>query len=382
MPINDYQEINYKNGASGGTPLNASNLEHNDDQVNLLTDILRGMEQALGTGDIIDMLHTLATTPTFSYIDMVNGVAAAHQIGRMYYHSDDDTINLCHANNVIQQIGEELYARTINLTGATIPNGSVIGYVGTTGESIGLYIADGSLPPSWVYGLATQDIDNESKGRITTFGRVRGLNTSGFSYRQPVWASPTIPGGLTNIKPTAPHLAIQIGVVTKVGVSDGEIFVRPIIEQQLYYGSFARTTDLTPALTNTPYAIEFNATNISNGVTIGAIPSRIIVQHSGYYEFDVSFQLSSSNSSAKKVYMWFRKNGVDVPNTLLVRSLESSSAIAVQSRSIDLSLNAGDYIELIWAADSTAVMLDARAPIGFVAPSAPSVFLTVDQVQQ
>jgi len=82
--------------------------------------------------------------------------------------------------------------------------------------------------------------------------------------------------------------------------------------------------------------------------------------------------------------MWFRKNGVDVPNTTLIRSLESGTAVAVQSRTFTESLNANDYIELVWASDNVGVSLDARtadvaAPF---APAAPAVTLIVNQSQQ
>lgn len=319
-------------------------------------------------------------TISYDAVDFDTNHPHQYKVGRLAWDVNDDTLNLGHSGGVIQQIGEELYARVTNTTGSTITNGQFIGLSGT-GTSVTPFIANASVPPLYSIGVATQDIPNGERGRLTVWGRVRGLNTSSWVVGSILYASPTIAGALTTTKPTAPNLVIPVGVVTASDITEGEIFVRPLIEQQLYYGAFIKTATTSPAAIDTAYPITFDTTQVSNGVAIGSLTSRIVAAHSGLYSFNASFQLVSGNSSVKNVWMWFRKNGVDVPNSSIIRSLESGTAVATQSRSQFFSLNAGDYIELMWAADNTNVTLDARAATGF-APAAPSCVLTVEQVQQ
>lgn len=348
-----YTKTVWENSPSTNSPINAENLNKIEAQLE---------------------------APAVLHVDFDTTNNPVHQVGRINWNNIDDTLEIDHSGGVIQQVGEETYARVTNNTGSAFSNGDLIGLTGT-GTAVGKYVADGSSPPIYAIGLATQDIANGARGRLTVYGRVRGLNTSSYVVGDVVYANPSIAGGLTKIKPTAPNIVLPIGVVTNAHATDGEIFVRPVLDQQLYYGSFARVSDLSPALADTAYAIELNQTSVSNGVSLGTPPSRIKVDHSGLYAFNVSFQLASTNSSIKNVRMWFRKNGVDVANSTIVRSLESGTAIGTQSRSMFFSLAANDYIELMWASDNVNVNLDAIVGNAY-SPAAPAVLVTVDQIQQ
>ena len=74
-----------------------------------------------------------------------------------------------------------------------------------------------------------------------------------------LYASPTTAGALTNIKPTPPDFSIPVGAVVFARAVDGWIFSRPILEQQQYYGQFARTTNAALIAANTAYVVEFDA---------------------------------------------------------------------------------------------------------------------------
>lgn len=313
----------------------------------------------------------------FDYIDLNPNSPHANKVARLSYGTDD-TLNIDHKDGVVQQVGEEIFIQVTNTTGSTILNGSLVGLTGS-GTAISLYNANGSVPPMYVLGLATHNILSGARGRVTQFGRVRGVNTSGLAVGV-VYANPAVIGGLTSVKPTAPNAVIPVGVVTLSSVN-GEIFVRPILEQQRYYGAFAKTVSATLASTNTATAITFNVTTVSNGVSIGSPTSRIIASRSGLYNLSMSFQLESSSSSVKDIYLWVRKNGVDLPNSTIIHSLESNSAKTVQSRSMTISLNANDYIELYWASPDNGVSLSAISATSF-SPSTPSVILSVNQIQQ
>jgi len=147
-----------------------------------------------------------------------------------------------------------------------------------------------------------------------------------------------------------------------------------------FYGQFKKTTSVSPAATNTAYAITFDTTEESNKVSIGSPASRIVVEEAGIYNFSAHFTVLSNNASAKTVYFWFRKNGVDVSASAFLSTSDINGGHMASGRDDFFSLVAGDYIELMWAADSTNLELHASAATGF-APSGPSCLLSVMQVQ-
>jgi hypothetical protein len=147
-----------------------------------------------------------------------------------------------------------------------------------------------------------------------------------------------------------------------------------------FYGQFKKTTSVSPAAANTAYAITFDTTEESNGVSIGTPASRIVVTEAGIYNFSAHFTVLSNNSSAKTTYFWFRKNGTDVSASTFLSTSDINGGHMASGRDDFFSLVAGDYIELMWAADSTNLELHASAATAF-APSGPSCLLSVMQVQ-
>ena len=395
MPVQPYSEVDYQNGVSGGTPLNALNLNKTDDQVGLLTNLFTSIQTILGTDLIPDfesfvlLVRNIAQTynnnnESWDYFQLTQNPTIISQVAQLFWSTATDTLNVVHSGGVVQQVGEETFIYTTNTTGSTILNGELIGLDPTT-DGIVRYLANGATNPIYFLGVATQNIPVGQKGRLTVFGRVRGLNTSAFQFRKDLYASPSVAGGMTNTKPTAPNVVMDIGLTTIVDAVDGEIFVRPIFEQQRYFGSFVRNTDATLTTANTETPIVFNTTLLANGVSIsGANPSRIVVAHSGYYSFNFSCQLASTNASIKNVKFWYKVNGVTVPYSTMRRALETGTANTVQTRVTELSLNANDYVEIVWASDNTNVILDAiiADTVAPFAPVTPSATLQVTQVQQ
>jgi len=94
-------------------------------------------------------------------------------------------------------------------------------------------VADGSVPPEYMMGVATEDIPDNEFGYVTSFGLVRGFNTTGAPYGE-VWADgdllyfdPATPGDWTNVQPSAPNIAVPVAVVVNAGGGgSGSIFVR------------------------------------------------------------------------------------------------------------------------------------------------------------
>lgn len=319
-----------------------------------------------------------------NYVDFEQDAPFTRQIARAGWNTSDQTLDLGMDYGVTQQIGQETYARVRNSTGVTIPNGTAVGFVGaaTDALSVAPYLADGSSPSLYILGIMTHDLpDSGEKGYCTTWGFVRDLDTSAFSAGDVLYVSSTVAGELTNVKPTAPANVIPIAAVVVSDATAGVIFVRPTITQMQYYGVFSKTSDQTPASANTAYALTFDATDISNGVVIGTPTSRIVVPQSGLYNFNVSVQITSGNTSAKNVWVWFRKNGTDIANSARLVTININNGYVPVSFSEPVSMTASQYVEVMFAADDTAITIDNVASTAF-APAAPAVALEVTQIQQ
>ena len=345
-------------------------------QISRLADAL----ELVANGPATQNNNSVAT----DYIDLSESPAPTSKTRRLAWSTTDQTLNLGMAYGVTQQIGQETYARVGNTTGSTIPNGTVVGFAGATSNAllVAPYLADGSQPTLYILGVMTHDLpDSGQKGYCTTWGFVRDLDTSAFSPGDLLYASPTVAGALTNIKPTAPDNVIPLAACITSSATTGVIFVRPTIQQMQYYGVFTKTTDQTPAAINTEYLLTFDNTQISNGVTIGGTTSQIIVPESGLYQFDATVQLTSGSSSSKNIWVWWKKNGTAIANSARLVTSDVNNGYIPIALNETISLAANEYVELAFAADSTNVTVDSVASTAF-APAAPAVVLSVTQVQQ
>lgn len=130
--------------------------------------------------------------------------------------------------NVTQQIGAEQLAYVKNNTGATIANGSVVYPNGSTGTNnlILKAQANAESTSTKTFGVVTEDIPNGGHGWVTTFGMVHDINTSGLTEGASVYLSPTVAGGMTSTKPSAPNHMVLVGFCVRSHAVNGSIFVK------------------------------------------------------------------------------------------------------------------------------------------------------------
>jgi hypothetical protein len=328
----------------------------------------------------------ISTTPTFDYIDFNKTATVTGQEARATWNNTDKTLDLGMDYGVTQQIGLETYARVQNSTGVTIPNGTVVGFAGVGVDNtlqVAPYLADGATPTLYVLGVMTHALpDSGQKGYCATWGYVRDVNTSGFTVGDVLYASPTVAGAFTNVKPTAPNNVVPVAAVLKVSATVGVIFVRPTIQQQLYYGEFTKTNSQSPAVINTAYALTFNTTQIANGVYVGVTTSQVYVDQAGLYNLAVSVQATSGNASQKSVWVWLRVNGTtDLPNSARVASITLNGGYLVVTLNAIASLLANDFVEVMYSADNTNISIATVAATAF-APAAPAAIITITQTEQ
>lgn len=331
-----------------------------------------------------DFNTQVANGGPFDFIDFNKLATYTSQEARLGWNDTDKTLNLGMDYGVTQQIGQETYARVGNTTGSTIPNGSVVGFAGATADAllVAPYLADGSSPSLYILGVMTHDLpDSGDKGYCTTWGFVRDLDTSAFTAGDILYASPSVAGGLTKVKPTAPDNVIPVAACIVSDATAGVIFVRPTITQMQYYGVFAKDADTSPVAADTAYPITFDTTRLSNGVVIGTPASRIVVPQSGLYQFAATLQFISNTAADKNIWVWFRKNGTDIPSSARIVTVSINGAYTPISLNESVSLATNGYVELVYASSSTNVTLDAVPATAF-APIAPAVVLEVTQPQQ
>jgi hypothetical protein len=142
------------------------------------------------------------------------------------------------------------------------------------------------------------------------------------------------------------------------------------------YGSFYDTTTQTATTINTAKAVTFNNTDLTNGVYLGTPTSRVYVDTPGIYNFDTSFQLDKTAGGVGLFYLWFRLNGVDVPDSASQIRIQGNNAEIFSSLNYFFNLNAGDYVELMFSVDDLTVELLAEAAAA-PHPGVPSIILTV-----
>jgi len=145
------------------------------------------------------------------------------------------------------------------------------------------------------------------------------------------------------------------------------------------YGNLWQPATQTLTSANTATAVVFATISPAYGVSIGSPASRVVVADTGVYDVQFSAQVDNSSGGDQQVWIWPRVNGTDVPDSASTLRIKGNDNEIVASWNFMLSLTAGQYVELMWAADSTNVIL-LGASATSVYPAIPAVILTVNEV--
>lgn len=156
-------------------------------------------------------------------------------------------------------------------------------------------------------------------------------------------------------------------------VSKNGEFRQIVLEDGHYDGTIS--TDQTAASTNTAYALTFTE-DLAEGITNGTPASRLVVDEAGQYSVTYSMQMASTSASTVRMWFWVRINGTDVPKSAMENTLHQNGSTLVVTKSAILQLSAGDYIEVMWATNSTSGYLEAVAATAF-APATPSATISM-----
>jgi predicted heme/steroid binding protein len=153
--------------------------------------------------------------------------------GTMFWSADDETVDLVMDAGVTQKIGQETFYLVKNQTGTAIPKGTVVRADGTVGSSgrilIAPFLANGTFPSKFCIGVTAETIANGANGFVTSFGKIRQINTASYTEGTVLYASPTSAGGFTTTAPQAPNNIVTIAIVITSSTNNGAIFVSPIL---------------------------------------------------------------------------------------------------------------------------------------------------------
>jgi hypothetical protein len=118
------------------------------------------------------------------------------------------------------------------------------------------------------------------------------------------------------------------------------------------------------------------------GVGISVVSgSRITFANAGTYMLTPSIQFANSASTNYTATVWFRKNGANIANSASVVSVPkvADGGLTLLTVAVIETVTAGQYIEMVWLTQNTAVTVDATAA-GAVAPAVPSVLVPVVRI--
>jgi len=141
-----------------------------------------------------------------------------------------------------------------------------------------------------------------------------------------------------------------------------------------------RTTAQTAASADTAYSITYDAP--SNKFKIDRDASnneRIVFEEAGEYLLSFTAEITTSAAADIKFYFWPAKNGTNISNLTMVKTVHNNGGVMLASRVFLLELAANDYIEMKWAVSSTNGSLGVTAATSF-SPASPSSTLAITRI--
>ena len=150
------------------------------------------------------------------------------------------------------------------------------------------------------------------------------------------------------------------------------------------YGSFYSTQTQTN-VASTARSMSLNTTDITNGVSISGSTNPyntyIKTENAGVYDIQFSAQVDKTDSGTDEIWIWLRKNGINVTDSATSIQLVGNGSHYVAAWNFFVNAAANDYFQLMWYSPDANVRLHAETGFGVV-PGIPSLIVTVNRVDQ
>jgi hypothetical protein len=151
------------------------------------------------------------------------------------------------------------------------------------------------------------------------------------------------------------------------------------------YGAFQNNATITLSTVNTPTLVPMLVTGYANGMY--SVPGDgIHVQQAGLYNYQFSIQLRNTDTQIHDAFVWLRKNGVDIVDTMSAFSITSRhggvDGYVIGAANFFIDMVDGDYVEMWWAASSTQIEMYSIPAISspYTRPLSPAVVATLSFV--
>jgi hypothetical protein len=156
------------------------------------------------------------------------------------------------------------------------------------------------------------------------------------------------------------------------------------------------STDQLATEADTPTVIKWDTLESGNGFTLNA-PGSATALVSGIYKITFSLQFVNTDNAIHNAAVWLKVNNVDVPRSTTVFTLQARKSAGVFNfvcaySEVVFSLEAGDELELYWAADAAFRVSPAREGIyiealaaqtsPYVRPAVPSAIGSITFVSR
>jgi len=215
--------------------------------------------------------------------------------------------------------------------------------------------------------------NNQSERAIGYWANVYGNNNSNWAFYTEAGDSlfkNTQVNGTFNLNNNA-------NISGNVNVS-GNFYVEKNVSFIVPYGQYADMNTETVASANTGYAFKFNQTEDDWMINKSIDGMNFSVMIPGDYEIILS--VTTESSSANQVaYVWFEKNGVNVPRSATPYQFKATNAIALIPVSFIIDLNTTDKLRIMYGADSTSVIFPYLTNTSF-SPEVPSVIMSMKYI--
>lgn len=162
------------------------------------------------------------------YLDFDTAATNTAGVGKVYWNDADGTLEFgLKGGNVTLQVGQEQVVRIFNNTAGAFSDMQVIRITGASGQKLtaSLAQADSEVNSASSLAVVTESISAAAEGFATTSGLVRNINTSAFSEGAPLYLSPSVAGGITATRPSAPNHTVLVGWCVRSHASAGVIYV-------------------------------------------------------------------------------------------------------------------------------------------------------------
>lgn len=187
-----------------------------------------GATGATGIGEVGATGATGVFPSVVDYIEFDSTYTSGVTQYQVAWNDTDGTLEIgLKGGNIDLAIGQENVILVKNDEATALSAGEVVYISGANGVNLLVKRAQANADATSArtIGVVAETIGINGEGFVCTFGAVKNINTNAFNDGDILYLSPTIAGGITNVKPSAPQHLVLVGFCQKKSAGAGQIFV-------------------------------------------------------------------------------------------------------------------------------------------------------------